>query len=578
KYHYHAESSTKLPSTSTYSTSEEAFPSYNPALPIIAGVLVISVFVVIAIYIYYQIRVKKILANSISLESVKDHDEMLIPRLKNVLRERTAGDDIDINENRNKLLGGGSFGKVYLAEYRSQKVAVKVFERKAFKWFERERKIYSFTFMNHDLILRFLFAGKYSLLRYNKVIDSRDTHIIVTDFCEVGSLYKLLCDGQIFNVSKGLSLCTDLVNGVDYLHSGLESRYCHRPAIAHRDLKSSNIFVKKRGESHFTLVIGDFGFAITDCHLPKSENPSPDSSSAANDKNVISPATTSGNITALNGVCKEHKVNFVPDHTSTGFSNDMIIVGTVRYNPPELFLQTLKCNRFEAFKQADIYSMALILWEIRSRTLVENQALEISLFFIDLICYFTEDSYALPYINEEQNERRRVELENLRIAHAALIMRKRVQKLQTIVEQQCEDPNQNDAMLQNQLSASDTTSKLLAKREKMKRECKLVYNQRIFLKKFIAEIMGRPKFPANKNNKYLVRLERLICQCWLHNPESRPSAAYCKKEMYRLMAENSVNIPKSNLESSTSLNNVISFHNDRGSIKLSSEISLKTVP
>lgn len=42
-------------------------------------------------------------------------------------------------------------------------------------------------------------------------------------------------------------------------------------------------------------------------------------------------------------------------------------VGTARYMAPELLESRLNLENIESFKQADVYSMALVLWEITSR-------------------------------------------------------------------------------------------------------------------------------------------------------------------------------------------------------------------
>ena len=42
-------------------------------------------------------------------------------------------------------------------------------------------------------------------------------------------------------------------------------------------------------------------------------------------------------------------------------------VGTYRYMSPEELLATVGLDSTEAFKQMDIYSMALVLWEVISR-------------------------------------------------------------------------------------------------------------------------------------------------------------------------------------------------------------------
>lgn len=42
-------------------------------------------------------------------------------------------------------------------------------------------------------------------------------------------------------------------------------------------------------------------------------------------------------------------------------------MGTARYMAPEVLESRINLENIESFKQADIYSMALVLWEITSR-------------------------------------------------------------------------------------------------------------------------------------------------------------------------------------------------------------------
>lgn len=42
-------------------------------------------------------------------------------------------------------------------------------------------------------------------------------------------------------------------------------------------------------------------------------------------------------------------------------------VGTARYMAPEVLEARLNLENIESFKQTDIYSMALVLWEMASR-------------------------------------------------------------------------------------------------------------------------------------------------------------------------------------------------------------------
>lgn len=48
-------------------------------------------------------------------------------------------------------------------------------------------------------------------------------------------------------------------------------------------------------------------------------------------------------------------------------SYHLIQVGTARYMAPEVLESRVNLEDLEAFKQMDVYSMALVLWEMASR-------------------------------------------------------------------------------------------------------------------------------------------------------------------------------------------------------------------
>jgi len=49
--------------------------------------------------------------------------------------------------------------------------------------------------------------------------------------------------------------------------------------------------------------------------------------------------------------------------------------GTRRYMAPEILDETMNCNHFESYRQADMYAFALVLWEIARRCEIEGRFL-----------------------------------------------------------------------------------------------------------------------------------------------------------------------------------------------------------
>ena len=65
------------------------------------------------------------------------------------MEQKTIVDEI----RRIKHIGNGRFGRVWLGEWRSEKVAVKVFETKDIESWEHEQKVYHTNMLHHESIL-----------------------------------------------------------------------------------------------------------------------------------------------------------------------------------------------------------------------------------------------------------------------------------------------------------------------------------------------------------------------------------------------------------------------------------------
>ena len=109
-------------------------------------------------------------------------------------------------------------------------------------------------------------------------------------------------------------MAMSIATGLTHLHleiSGTQGK----PAIAHRDLKSRNILVKK----DLTCVIADLGLCVK---------------------------------------LRDNGEVDIP------FNNK---VGTKRYMAPELLDETINENIFDCWKRADVYSLGLVYWELGRR-------------------------------------------------------------------------------------------------------------------------------------------------------------------------------------------------------------------
>ncbi|KAM6183294.1 TGF-beta receptor type-1 isoform 3-T3 [Erethizon dorsatum] len=107
-----------------------------------------------------------------------------------------------------------------------------------------------------------------------------------------------------------------------------------KPAIAHRDLKSKNILVKKNG----TCCIADLGLAVR--HDSATDT-----------------------------------IDIAPNHR----------VGTKRYMAPEVLDDSINMKHFESFKRADIYAMGLVFWEVARRCSIGGIHEDYQLPYYDLV-------------------------------------------------------------------------------------------------------------------------------------------------------------------------------------------------
>ncbi|KAL5018079.1 hypothetical protein ScPMuIL_003801 [Solemya velum] len=206
-----------------------------------------------------------------------------------------------------KSIGKGRYGEVWKGRWRGENVAVKIFfTTEEASWF-RETELYQTVLLRHDNILGFIAADI-------KGTGSWTQLFLITDYHENGSLYDYL-QTHTLNTLDLLHLAHSASCGMSHLHTEIFGTR-GKPAIAHRDIKSKNILVKKNG----TCCIADLGLAV----------------------------------------------RYISESNEVDIASNTRI-GTKRYMSPEVLEETLNRNHFDAYKQADIYSFGLVLWEIARR-------------------------------------------------------------------------------------------------------------------------------------------------------------------------------------------------------------------
>ncbi|XP_035210452.1 bone morphogenetic protein receptor type-1B-like [Stegodyphus dumicola] len=217
-----------------------------------------------------------------------------------LLVQRTIGKQIDMVES----IGKGHFGEVWKARLRDECVAVKVFFTSEEASWSRETDIYKTVLLRHENILGFIAADIRGTGSWTQML-------LITDYHELGSLHDYLKVCKL-DIRAMLKLAHSASCGLSHLHVEVLGKQ-GKPAIAHRDIKSRNILVKKDR----TCAIADFGLAVK----------------YKSDTNELDIASNTR-------------------------------VGTRRYMPPEVLDETQDISQFKSFIMADMYSFALVLWEI----------------------------------------------------------------------------------------------------------------------------------------------------------------------------------------------------------------------
>ncbi|XP_071488174.1 bone morphogenetic protein receptor type-1B-like [Diadema antillarum] len=332
-----------LPPTTTSTTTElpDVDGTYNTTVHQIA--LLISVTFCVAAFIlaltFFYLRYKKReVRRQYDFETAQRDESFIGPgeTLSELLEKSSAsgsGSGLPLLVQRTiakqvqliRPLGKGRFGEVWKAKWRGESVAVKIYcTAEEASWF-RETEIYQTVLMRHTNILSFIAADIRGSGSYTQLF-------LISEYHEHGSLYDFL-RVNILDSQSMLRLAYSAANGLAHLHTeicGMQGK----PAIAHRDVKSTNILVKKNG----TCVIADMSLAA----------------------------------------------RFLSEANEIDLGQNTRI-GTRRYLPPEILDDTMMRNSFDAYKMADMYSFGMVLWEIARRCVTRGIVEDCQLPFYDAV-------------------------------------------------------------------------------------------------------------------------------------------------------------------------------------------------
>ncbi|XP_030643476.1 TGF-beta receptor type-2 [Chanos chanos] len=215
------------------------------------------------------------------------------------------------------LVGKGRFAEVWRARLNHsdsgqyETVAVKIFPAVEYASWRNERAIFSDANLKHENVVQFLTAEQHG----GTASSPQRQYWLIMAYHSLGNLQDYLAN-HILSWTELCSLAGSVARGLAHLHSDVTPCGSPKVPIAHRDLKSSNIVVKNQHE----CALCDFGLALRlDLSLT------------------------------------------VDDFANSGQ------VGTARYMAPEVLESRVNLEDLESFKQMDVYSMALVMWEMVSR-------------------------------------------------------------------------------------------------------------------------------------------------------------------------------------------------------------------
>jgi serine/threonine protein kinase len=242
-----------------------------------------------------------------------------------------------------RIIGEGSFGKVWSAKWGTSTVAVKEFVF-------AQAAVAGKSMMQQEIIDSIVGeAGMMAILRHPNVLQLFGCSLtaqaiwIVSELCSLGSLRQLLDDhGRNLSTHLRLSLALQVAEGIAYLHN-------QDPPIIHRDLKSHNIFV------HETFASHSFGSESSHRMSAPKRSKGSDKGNApeTREENNASPRAT---IVAKIGDWGAARASL-----SRGERTMTHGVGTACWMAPE----TIKRGR--SSKYSDVYSFGIILWELWTR-------------------------------------------------------------------------------------------------------------------------------------------------------------------------------------------------------------------
>ena len=260
-----------------------------------------------------------------------------------------------------RIIGEGTFGRVWSARWSTASVAVKEFVF-------AQAAVAGKSSMQQEIVEEIIGeAGMMAILRHPNVLQLFGCSLtaqaiwIVSELCSLGSLRQLLDDNdRVLPVEVRLSLALQVAEGMAYLHN-------QDPPIIHRDLKSHNIFVHETFTDSPTEDIRKKENRKS--WRKKGRGSGKDKGSGdASEENQAPPKTVAGYAV---GRPEKMNTNFTlvakigdwgsARATLSGSRTMTHGVGTACWLAPEVI------KHARSSKYSDVYGYGIVLWELATR-------------------------------------------------------------------------------------------------------------------------------------------------------------------------------------------------------------------
>ncbi|KAM3133016.1 hypothetical protein pb186bvf_014872 [Paramecium bursaria] len=207
-------------------------------------------------HLYYSNKKKRVNIHNLYMEIVNEEKEQTLIISDSNGSFQIQGDITELFEKIKKYCIQTDFIHQYqmllkLGQGQSS-IVYKVRERKtnvvrAAKVFYKDN--YDIKYINKEINFLRVFENR-NIIQLHEVFETENNIILITDYCEGGSLQELINQNQL-NEEQCKAIIKQIISAVEYLHS---------QDAFHRDLNVENIMLKEKNNIN-TVCLIDFGYA-----------------------------------------------------------------------------------------------------------------------------------------------------------------------------------------------------------------------------------------------------------------------------------------------------------------------------